>query len=68
MTAIRIDMPDIATSTCRYGLSLWRALDRERLEFFDTFRIAAQIAFHASQHNPTNMPAFFSCCSTTTPY
>src|SRR5512132_771601 len=59
MTAIRIDMPDIATSMCRYGLSLWRALDRERLEFWDPFRIAAQIAFRASQHNPTSMPAFF---------
>lgn len=59
MTAIRIDVPDIATSASRYGLSLWRALDRERLEFFDPFRIAAQIAFRASRHNPTNMPAFF---------
>jgi hypothetical protein len=59
MTAIRMDTQGIATSVCRYGLSLWRALDRERLEFFDPFRIAAQIAFRASQYNPTSMPAFF---------
>ncbi|MBK8209531.1 MAG: metal transporter [Rhodospirillales bacterium] len=43
---------DVTTSMWRYGMSLWRALDRERLEFFDPFRIAAQIGFRAARHHP----------------
>jgi hypothetical protein len=43
---------DVATSMWRYGMSLWRALDRERLEFFDPFRIAAQIGFRAARDHP----------------
>lgn len=46
------DVPDVPTSMMRYGLSLWRALDRERLEFFDPFRIAALLAFRAAQNHP----------------
>lgn len=49
------EAPDVATSMWRYGISLWRALDRERLEFFDPFRIAAIIAFRASRHNPPSL-------------
>ena len=30
------EVPDIPTSRWRYLTSLWRALDRERLEFFET--------------------------------
>lgn len=43
---------DIPTSSWRYFMSLWRALDRERLEFFDPFRVAAQIGFRAARHHP----------------
>ena len=46
------DVPDVSASLWRYGLSMWRALDRERLEFFDPFRIAAVIAFRAAQKDP----------------
>ncbi|MFO1153985.1 MAG: hypothetical protein U1E42_10055 [Rhodospirillales bacterium] len=45
-------VPDVSTSLMRYSLSLWRALDRERLEFFDPFRVAAVIAFRAAQQHP----------------
>ena len=51
------ELPDVATSMWRYGMSLWRALDRERLEFFDPFRIAAQIGFRAARHHPPSVEA-----------
>lgn len=50
---------EVANSTWRYMMSAWRALDRERLEFFDTFRIAAQIAFRASAHDALSMRTYF---------
>lgn len=50
---------DVATSMWRYGMSLWRALDRERLEFFDPFRIAAQIGFNAARHHPPSAETSF---------
>lgn len=40
-------------------MSLWRALDRERLEFFDPFRIAAQIHFRAARHHPPSVGTIF---------
>lgn len=51
--------PDVTTSTWRYLMSAWRAMDRERLEFFDTFRIAAQVAFRASNHSPMSLQTFY---------
>lgn len=51
-------VPDVSTSLWRYGLSLWRALDRERLEFFDPFRIAAMIAFRAAKTQPPSPEAW----------
>jgi hypothetical protein len=51
-------VPDVSTSLWRYGLSLWRALDRERLEFFDPFRIAAMIAFRAAKDHPPSPDAW----------
>jgi hypothetical protein len=57
MDARAVDIPDVATSMWRYGMSLWRALDRERLEFFDPFRIAAQIGFRAARHHPPSAHA-----------
>jgi hypothetical protein len=54
------ETPDVATSMWRYGISLWRALDRERLEFFDPFRIAAVIAFRASRHHPPSIPTWLA--------
>ena len=53
------EVPDIPTSGWRYLTSLWRALDRERLEFFDTFRIAAQIGFRAARHHQPSVDAMF---------
>lgn len=50
---------DVATSTWRYLMSAWRALDRERLEFFDSFRIAAQVAFRASHNKPMNLQTLY---------
>jgi hypothetical protein len=50
-----IEVPDIATSLWRYQMSLWRALDRERLEFFDPFRIAAVVAFRAARHHTPSL-------------
>jgi hypothetical protein len=52
MDARSIEVPDVATSTWRYCNALARALDRERLEFFDPFRIAAQIGFRAARDHP----------------
>ena len=48
-TQVQTQPQDVTTSLWRYGMSLWRALDRERLEFFDPFRIAAQIGFRAAR-------------------
>lgn len=59
------EAPDVATSMWRYGISLWRALDRERLEFFDPFRIAAVIAFRAARHHPQALPRWGGRWSTT---
>ena len=53
------EVPEIPTSGWRYLTSLWRALDRERLEFFDPFRIAAQIGFRAARHHPPSADAMF---------
>lgn len=58
MSASDEQVPDVATSLWRYGLSLWRALDRERLEFFDPFRIAAMIAFRAAKTHPPSPEAW----------
>jgi len=52
MMDTRQETQDVATSMWRYTMSLWRALDRERLEFFDPFRIAAQIGVRAARHHP----------------
>ncbi|MBK8174635.1 MAG: hypothetical protein IPK66_04930 [Rhodospirillales bacterium] len=49
--------PDAATSLWRYSMSLWRAIDRERLEFFDPFRIALQISARAARHHPPSLTA-----------
>jgi hypothetical protein len=51
--------PDVATSTWRYLMSAWRACDRERLEFMDSFRIAAQVAFRAAEHNPVSLQTLY---------
>ncbi|NJO55223.1 MAG: hypothetical protein HC834_01470 [Rhodospirillales bacterium] len=52
------EAPDVANSMWRYGMSLWRALDRERLEFFEPFRIAAVIAFRAAREEPPSIPTW----------
>jgi hypothetical protein len=54
-----LELSDTPTSTWRYFMSLGRALDRERLEFFDPFRIAAQIGFRAARHYPPSADAMF---------
>jgi hypothetical protein len=51
MTAMSLDVSDLAGSSWRYLVSMRRALERERTEFQDSCLIAADIAFRAAGKN-----------------